>query len=110
MDNSLHRGSALLAQNLALIVNFFDPRWRQPIHSLNEGSRSWALASAGFVLRALGRLREALEPMERGDSGVTCPCAHTPHQTANQHNPGDRHPQSVGRGVSGAFVRTGWTS
>ncbi len=52
--------------NLALLANFFDPPWRRPVAGLTEFHQGWVLHAAGFGLRALGRLSEALEPMEAG--------------------------------------------
>ena len=50
--------------NLAALAGFFDIIWRKPTTDLNEHRQSFVLNEAGFSLRALGRLREAAQPME----------------------------------------------
>ena len=52
--------------DLAVMSGFFDPPWTQPVSGLTEASRAWVLAVAGYDLRALGRLREAGQPMQGG--------------------------------------------
>ncbi len=52
--------------DLAALAHFFDTPWRQPSPSLSEHDQAAALGWAGFRLRALGRLREAAEPMGAG--------------------------------------------
>ena len=52
--------------DLSLLANFFDPPWCQPIASVTPANRSWLLSLAGSSLRSLGRLPEAVEPMEDG--------------------------------------------
>jgi tetratricopeptide (TPR) repeat protein len=51
---------------LAALSGFFDPPWRQPAAGLREADKSFVLNEAGFDLRALGRLREAAQPMQAG--------------------------------------------
>jgi tetratricopeptide (TPR) repeat protein len=51
---------------LAAISGFFDSRWNQPVTGLTEGDKSFVLSEAGFYLRALGRLKEAAQPMQAG--------------------------------------------
>jgi len=60
----LVRKLGALGADLALLANFFDPPWRRPVADLTEFHQGWALSVAGFSLRALGRLSEAVEPME----------------------------------------------
>ena len=50
--------------DLAAVAGFFDEPWRQPAAGLTDGGKAVVLGWAGFRLRALGRLREAREPME----------------------------------------------
>ncbi|MBN1608967.1 MAG: hypothetical protein JW940_20235 [Polyangiaceae bacterium] len=45
---------------------FFEEAWRRVSSSLSEADQSWILNEAAFDLRALGRLREAVEPMRAG--------------------------------------------
>ncbi len=52
-----------LGAELALLAGFFDPPWGRPAAGLTEAWQSWVLNEAGFDLRALGRLAEAVEPM-----------------------------------------------
>ncbi len=55
-----------IGSQLAIVSNFFDPPWRQPLVTLNEGSKGWLLNEAGYCLRALGRLTEAAQSMQAG--------------------------------------------
>jgi tetratricopeptide (TPR) repeat protein len=52
--------------DLAALAGFFDPPWRQPVAGLAEAAKSFVLSEAGFYLRALGRLAEAVQPMQAG--------------------------------------------
>jgi tetratricopeptide (TPR) repeat protein len=47
---------------LGALAHFFDPPWGRPHPNLKVASQAVALNQAGAALRALGRLREALEP------------------------------------------------
>ncbi|NQT41352.1 MAG: hypothetical protein HQ581_27940, partial [Planctomycetes bacterium] len=49
--------------DLAGLSGFFDPPWSTPVAVLSEGTKAFLLGEAGFDLRALGRLAEAVEPM-----------------------------------------------
>jgi tetratricopeptide (TPR) repeat protein len=51
---------------LATLVHFFTTPWHTPAVSLSEPEKTVLLNFAGFCLRALGRLREALEPIQAG--------------------------------------------
>lgn len=51
------------SDDLAVVAHFFDPPWHTPATGLTPESQANILGWAGFNLRALGRLREALEPM-----------------------------------------------
>lgn len=50
--------------NLAAVSSFFEAPWSKLAGGLSEGALVYLLSEAGFTLRALGRLREAAEPME----------------------------------------------
>jgi len=50
--------------DLACIAGFFDPPWRRVVDVLRESSKGYLLNAAGFDLRSLGRLAEAIEPMK----------------------------------------------
>ena len=52
--------------DLAALSGFFDPPWRQPVAGLTESSKGFVLNEAGYALRALGRLEDAIEPMHAG--------------------------------------------
>lgn len=49
--------------DLAALAGFFDPPWERPIASITEADQGFVLHQAGFRLRALGRLKEARQPM-----------------------------------------------
>lgn len=49
---------------LSAISNFFEAPWRRPVDGLNESDKAFVLHQAGFCLRELGRLGEAVQPME----------------------------------------------
>ena len=51
---------------LAALAGFFDPPWSTPVAALSDISKGFVLNEAGFDLRALGRLAEAVRPMEAG--------------------------------------------
>jgi len=54
-----------IGAGMATLSGFFEEAWR-PVGSLRTGGQSYVLNEAGFDLRALGRLAEALEPMKAG--------------------------------------------
>ena len=49
--------------DLAAVAGFFDPSWGKPVASITEADQAFVLNQAGFGLRALGRLKEAVQPM-----------------------------------------------
>ena len=51
---------------LTALAGFFENPWDRPASELRLDDRAWLLNHAGFCLRALGRLIEAVEPMEAG--------------------------------------------
>ncbi len=51
---------------LTALAAFFEHPWVRPSGRLIERARAWLLNEAGFVLRALGRLPEAVQPMRAG--------------------------------------------
>ncbi len=51
---------------LTVIASFFDEPWTKVSANLEEANQTEQLNNAGLGLRALGRLREAAEPMEVG--------------------------------------------
>ncbi len=62
---SLHKLGAFGAE-LTAIAGFFENPWIQPSAELRAGNRTWLLNEVGRCLRALGRLGEALEPLDAG--------------------------------------------
>ncbi|MFL6197676.1 MAG: hypothetical protein ACJ76J_00730, partial [Thermoanaerobaculia bacterium] len=50
--------------DLSAFSGFFDRPWDQPSASLTSAAQAFLLNEAGFCLRALGRLAEAVQPME----------------------------------------------
>jgi tetratricopeptide (TPR) repeat protein len=49
---------------VAAISGFFEQLWDTPVPSLTEAAQAWLLNEAGFDLRALGRLAEAVQPLQ----------------------------------------------
>ena len=62
---SYHKLGAFGA-DLSALSNFFEVLWRQPASGLRDDAKAVVLNWAGFALRALGRLREAAQPMQAG--------------------------------------------
>jgi tetratricopeptide (TPR) repeat protein len=62
---SVHKLGAFGA-DLAAVSQFFDLPWSQPVATLTGRSRAFLLNMAGYCLMALGRLREAVGPMQVG--------------------------------------------
>jgi tetratricopeptide (TPR) repeat protein len=56
--------------DLAAVFCFFEKVWSRPVSELKESAQPLVLNWAGFSLRALGRLREAVEPMEASLRGI----------------------------------------
>jgi tetratricopeptide (TPR) repeat protein len=52
--------------DLGAVACFFERVWDRPAAGLSEHRKALVLNLAGFALRAVGRLREAAEPMEAG--------------------------------------------
>jgi tetratricopeptide (TPR) repeat protein len=52
--------------DLAALTGFFETPWRRPVAGLTEADQAFLLSDAGYDLRALGRLQEAVEPMQAG--------------------------------------------
>jgi tetratricopeptide (TPR) repeat protein len=50
--------------SLALLANFFEQRWTEPLGVLDRHERAWVLNQAGNALRGAGRIAEALLPMQ----------------------------------------------
>jgi hypothetical protein len=52
--------------DLGAVACFFETPWSRVSPALTEADQAWLLSEAGFRLRALGRLTEALDPMRAG--------------------------------------------
>lgn len=52
--------------DLAVLAYFFSQPWQQPAETLTQHDQAAVLSWAGFRLRALGRLTEAVQPMQAG--------------------------------------------
>ena len=61
----LHKLGAFSA-DLATLSGFFELPWDKPVADLTEVGKGLVLEIAGFDLRALGRLKEAAQPMQAG--------------------------------------------
>lgn len=57
--------------DLAALSNFFEARWQKPVTELNTFSKTFVLNQAGSDLRALGRLHEAIQPIQASLEGTT---------------------------------------
>ena len=67
-DYYLMRNLGAFGANLSVLANFFDVPWRRPSGHLTKAQQAESLSEAGFALRAVGRLQEALDPMEEAAS------------------------------------------
>ena len=52
--------------DLSCLSQFFERLWDKPAAGLTEGVKAVILSWAGFALRAVGRLSEAVQPMKAG--------------------------------------------
>ena len=52
--------------DLGAIACFFERPWSRVASTLSEAAQAWLLNEAAFRLRALGRLKESVEPMRAG--------------------------------------------
>jgi tetratricopeptide (TPR) repeat protein len=59
-----------LGSDLGAIACFFETPWSRVSPALTDSDQAWPLNQAGYCLRALGRLTEALEPMRAGIEGA----------------------------------------
>ena len=63
----LPRKLGAFSDELATLAHFFATPWHTPAAGLTAADQALALNWAGFSLRALGRLREAQQPMQAGE-------------------------------------------
>lgn len=50
--------------DLAALAGFFDPPWMMPVAALSDAAKAFVLGWAGFELLAVGRVAEAIGPMQ----------------------------------------------
>ncbi len=62
---NLHKLGAF-GSDLTALSGFFDHPWDRPSAGLHKADQAFVLNEAGFSLRALGRLAEAVQPMQAG--------------------------------------------
>jgi tetratricopeptide (TPR) repeat protein len=53
-----------IGSELAVLSGFFDSGWNKPVDILREDTKATNLNTAGYCLRALGRLAEAAQPLQ----------------------------------------------
>jgi len=49
--------------DLSLLANFFQTPWTEPLNTLSPVDQCFVLTEAGYALRALGRLEDAVKPV-----------------------------------------------
>ena len=64
----LTRQLGAFSDDLATLAHFFTNPWNTPVAGLTAADQALALNLSGFHLRALGRLREAQQPMQAGEA------------------------------------------
>ncbi len=84
-----HKLGAIGAE-LAALSSFFDSPWHRPVDSLAETDKGYVLNQAGYNLRALGRLKEAAEPM-RASLGVALALEHWTNAAISASNLSDNY-------------------
>ncbi len=70
--NRIRRGEVMFSlrklgafgAEVAILSGFFSTPWRHPIPTITESGRGFIFNLAGFILQGLGRLAEAVQPME----------------------------------------------
>lgn len=65
-SNGFHstRKLGAFGADLGAVACFFDVLWSLPAHSFTRDAQGWLLNQAATRLRAVGRLKDALEPMQ----------------------------------------------
>jgi tetratricopeptide (TPR) repeat protein len=56
--------------DLAALASFFEPPFESPVTSITKADQTSVLYMAGFELRALGRLKDAVQPVRTSLDGV----------------------------------------
>lgn len=70
--------------DLAAVTCFFQQPWKLVTRNVSPDDRAWFLHQAAYRLRAMGRLKEAVEPMRAGLS--MCECRGIPRLAASVAN------------------------
>jgi len=65
-ESFINKKLGAFGADLAALSHFFAKPWSDPAPGLPEESKALVLSWSGFGLRAVGRLREALQPMKAG--------------------------------------------
>jgi tetratricopeptide (TPR) repeat protein len=61
-DATVHLGA--FGMDLTALAGFFERRWDRPLAALDPAAQARVLGAVGFDLQALGRLRDALVPLQ----------------------------------------------
>lgn len=48
---------------LSILIGFFELPWSRPVATINHDHQTWVIGQSAFMLRSLGRLADAVEPM-----------------------------------------------
>jgi tetratricopeptide (TPR) repeat protein len=62
----LNKKLGAFGTDLSLLACFFETLWTHPVATLWPGDQSWMVDNAGFALRAVGRIADAVEPARIG--------------------------------------------
>ncbi|MCP5103156.1 MAG: hypothetical protein GY950_07250, partial [bacterium] len=65
-DGFIFRKLGAFGAYLSVLSHFFEVPWSRPASGLPDGEKAVILSWSAFGLRAVGRLREALQPMKAG--------------------------------------------
>jgi len=69
-ENYTWRQLGAFGAELGALACFFEAPWSRVTPSLAAAEQAWLLNQTAFCLRAIGRLREAIEPMRAGLAGA----------------------------------------
>jgi tetratricopeptide (TPR) repeat protein len=64
-EQYIWRGFGAHGTNLSLLANFFETPWTQPVPALRLKDQIWAMGAAGYSLRSVVRLEDAVKATER---------------------------------------------
>jgi tetratricopeptide (TPR) repeat protein len=69
-ENHLNWKLGANATDLSLLANFFKARWSQPVDDLSPEDQAWLRNDAGFALRSVGRLADAVGLLRAAGEGA----------------------------------------